>query len=155
MFGGSCDSAYLLSITALASEIAPTKNKRTTALLQEFLQETLGIAAKRGVVKYAAIAEENLATNGVTTLGEIENLERAASDENTTLRSLSRIQHCRGRKNSMTPLMERNRTPPMLTPPISSKGIDEPKSTNLDAPVSERKRVRRGKSFLSFFGVRT
>ncbi len=76
LFGGSSEPAYYLMITALASEIAPTKNKRSTALVQGFMQESLDIAPRRGIIRFDSIPEENLATNGMTTMQEIEEVER-------------------------------------------------------------------------------
>lgn len=81
MLNGSTDSAYYLTISALATEIAATKNKRSAAMIQDFLSDMLQIAPSRGVVKFEAIQEENLATNGCTTMQEIENLERQSLEE--------------------------------------------------------------------------
>ncbi|OAP64241.1 hypothetical protein AYL99_00213 [Fonsecaea erecta] len=81
LLGGNSEPAYHLTITALASEIAATKNKRSTHLIQDFIHDTLQIPPKRGVVRFDAVTEENLATNGMTALQEIEQLERRSNDE--------------------------------------------------------------------------
>ncbi|KAH0541973.1 hypothetical protein FGG08_003605 [Glutinoglossum americanum] len=82
MLAGSFEPTYVLTITALKTHIQPATNKRNTALLQQWMTENLGVEASRGIVKFAAIPEENLATNGVTVLGEIEALDKHLGFEN-------------------------------------------------------------------------
>ncbi|OQV11076.1 hypothetical protein CLAIMM_14976 [Cladophialophora immunda] len=86
LLGGNSEPAYHLTITALPSEIAATKNKRSTHLIQDFIHDTLQIPPKRGVVRFDAVSEENLATNGMTALQEIEQLERQSNDEDGMMR---------------------------------------------------------------------
>ncbi len=81
LFGGTFDPAYKITVTALPSQIQPTTNKRNAALIQTFMTDELRVPANRGVIKFIAIAEENLATNGHTVLGEIEALDRHINEE--------------------------------------------------------------------------
>lgn len=76
LLGGTFDSAYMFTITALTSQIQPVTNKRNTALIQAFMTDTLGVSADRGVVRYINVGEEYLGTNGMTVLGEIDNLTK-------------------------------------------------------------------------------
>ena len=78
LYGGTFDSAYILTITALPSQLAPTTNKRNAALLQAFMADALGVAPVRGVVKFVGIPDADLAFNGTTVLGQIENLQTAS-----------------------------------------------------------------------------
>jgi Macrophage migration inhibitory factor (MIF) len=153
LFGGSSEPAYYLTITALASEIAPTKNKRSTALVQGFMQESLNIAPRRGIIRFEPVSEENLATNGMTALQEIEEIERHSSEESRVLRSISR-NRSRKSKRAYTPaFMERGKTPmPLVTrhEQLSSAGNDGGKPS--DVGSSEKKRMRHRKSFMAFFG---
>lgn len=81
LFGGSFEPAYTMTITALPSLVQPTTNKRNAALLQKSMEDVLGVPPQRGLIKFAAVGEENLATNGRTALGEIEALERESIED--------------------------------------------------------------------------
>jgi hypothetical protein len=111
IMGGNSEPAYYLTITALPPEIAATKNKRSAFLIQQFMQEVLQITPQRGVVRYDSVAEDNLATNGVTALQEIEQLERQSHDEDLTSRTLSRLEHRRSKRSSLTNPIKRGKTP--------------------------------------------
>jgi hypothetical protein len=86
LLAGSFEPTYLLTITALPVQLQPTTNKRNAALIQTFLSESLGVPLDRGIVKFVAIQDDCLATNGTTVLGEIENLERQMGEENGGLK---------------------------------------------------------------------
>lgn len=75
--GDSFDPAYLITVTALSSEIAAAKNIRASMRMQNFLENKLAIPQNRGVIRFHAIPETNLATNGTTVQDEIEKLEQA------------------------------------------------------------------------------
>ena len=64
--GNSFEPAYVLTITAVPVHIQPTINKRNASLLQVFFNDNLGVPSHRGIVKFVAIAEENLASGGIT-----------------------------------------------------------------------------------------
>lgn len=53
------------------------------------LEESLGVRSERGLVRFIPVPEDNLATNGRTVTGAIEDLERE-NDPSTVRRSLSR-----------------------------------------------------------------
>ncbi|ERF69065.1 hypothetical protein EPUS_01021 [Endocarpon pusillum Z07020] len=153
LFGGSSEPAYYLTITALASEIAPTKNKRSTALVQGFMQETLDIAPRRGIICFDSVLEENLATNGMTALQEIEELERHSSEDSRALRSISRNRSRKGKRGYAPAFMERVKTPMphiITHEKFSSRENDDGKPSAVDS--SEKKRLKRRKSFMAFFG---
>ncbi|KAJ6121138.1 hypothetical protein N7523_005418 [Penicillium sp. IBT 18751x] len=82
-------SAYLLTIYALPSTIAPVTNVRSTALIQNTLEELLGIPPNLGVIIFIPIREENLATNGTTVRSEISMIERN-EDSPSIFKSISR-----------------------------------------------------------------
>ena len=155
LIGGNSEPAYHLTITALQPEIAATKNKRSAHLIQEFLQESLAIKPKRGVVRFEAVAEENLATNGITALQEIEQLQRTSVEGSGLSRAISR-QTRRSTMPKMPPGGERDRS---LTPgartstpfllPYKSECMTNTAST--EASVLRKKRVRQRRSILAFF----
>ncbi|KAH7349441.1 Tautomerase/MIF superfamily [Plectosphaerella cucumerina] len=78
LYGGTFDPAYVMSVFALPSEIAPTRNRRNAALMQKHMEESLGVAPARGFLRFVAIPEDNAARNGKTVAGEIA--ERSGKD---------------------------------------------------------------------------
>ncbi|KAK4225508.1 Tautomerase/MIF superfamily [Podospora fimiseda] len=76
-FGGSFDPAYVMSIFALPSQLLPTTNKRNTALIQKHMEEAIGVVPARGVLRFVPATEEQLASNGKTVAGEIDDLEKS------------------------------------------------------------------------------
>jgi hypothetical protein len=153
LIGGNCEPAYHLTVTALPSEIAATKNKRAAHLLQDFMKDSLSIKSSRGVVQFAAVAEENLATNGVTALQEIEQLARISGEDDGMLRAFSR-QTRRSMKSSLPFVSDRTKTPTPVprssTPSLirATLGSHDHKSTGQS---KQEKRVRRRRSILAFF----
>jgi len=81
LLGGSFEPTYLLTINALPVQIQPTTNKRNAAMIQTFMAESIGVSPDRGIIKFAPIPEESLAMNGMTILGDIEQLERQQAEE--------------------------------------------------------------------------
>jgi hypothetical protein len=143
-----------MTITALASEVAPTKNKRSTALVQAFMHESLEIAPTRGVLRFEAVAEENLATNGLTTLQEIEKMERNSSEDSRALNTLS-TNRSRKVKGALTPAFLERRTTntPSLTAAHERYGAGEIDGARSVETMSARgKRMKRRKSLMAFFG---
>lgn len=159
LLGGCNESCYHLTITALPNEVAPTKNKRSTHLLQSFMRDTLNIDRSRGVVRFEAVPEENLATNGMTTLQEIEEMERTPEDHDGVLRTISRQTNRMGKKSIMPIFTERGKTPAPGSERTPSRVMFESpeetggsKGSDFSAGGPERKRVKRRKSILAFFG---
>ncbi|RMZ75159.1 hypothetical protein DV737_g5427, partial [Chaetothyriales sp. CBS 132003] len=152
LISSSTEPAYMVTISALASEIAATKNKRSAHLIQDFMQSAVEINPRRGVVRFEAVPEKNLATNGVTALQEIEELERDSGDQDSILRALSRQKSRQSKKSSLAFASEfdRGKTPtpvpraatPSFLPFGGSNKTKELKSTD-EPSVPGRKRVRR------------
>jgi hypothetical protein len=111
ILGGSIEPAYSMTICALPPEIAATKNKRSAYLIQHFMHDALKIEPKRGVIRYQAVAEENMATNGMTALQEIEQLERQSHDGEAGFRALSRQKSRKGRRSSLLNAERKTPTP--------------------------------------------
>lgn len=156
MLGGSTEPAYLLTITALPSEIAPIKNQRTTAILQEYISEALPVPTHRGVVKFCPVKEENLAMNGMTIQQEIEKLEQKTTDEKRSLGLKSRQSNRASRKSTIlrseTPItgldMTRSGTPILIIPTKTS--ADE-HDLQINRAHSTGKMTRGRKSIMSFW----
>ncbi|EMC92049.1 hypothetical protein BAUCODRAFT_44465, partial [Baudoinia panamericana UAMH 10762] len=74
--GGTFDPCYILTITALPSQMGPTHNKRNAGLIQSFMADILSVPADRGIIKFQPVEECNYATNGTTMQGQIEKLEK-------------------------------------------------------------------------------
>lgn len=81
MFGGSFDPAYTLTIHALPCLVQPTTNKRNAALVQRHIQETLGVIASRGYVRFVATPEDNVAIGGKTIAAEINESSNAMAED--------------------------------------------------------------------------
>ncbi|GAB7353152.1 hypothetical protein MBLNU459_g3686t1 [Dothideomycetes sp. NU459] len=88
LLAGSFEPAYILTISALPSQLQPTTNKRNAALIQSFMADILSVPPERGILRFKPIPEENLATNGATVLGEMERVEkqRAEDDKNSSVK---------------------------------------------------------------------
>ncbi|KAI9701169.1 MAG: hypothetical protein M1836_001838 [Candelina mexicana] len=155
MFGGSFDPAYTLTITALPSQIQPTTNKRNAALTQAFFHDVLGVTAERGVIRFTAIAESDLATNGQTILGEIDLLDKQKNEQNGGPKSRSGTIKSR-RKKALQPLKEFPASPP--TPPMSSPELMMPappvptEKSKTDKKAEKVHKMGRRKSFMAIFG---
>ena len=77
--GGNFEPCYILTISAVPSQMGPSTNKRNAALIQKFMTEILSVPADRGVVTFVPIAEENLAMGGLTMLAEMERHDKRSS----------------------------------------------------------------------------
>lgn len=126
------------------------------------MEESLSVPPRRGVIKFVAIAEENLANDSMTVSGEIEELEKETSENNANLqRSLSRstpkgrrrqsMKSLRGVKSSPmpthkesappTPTFNQHDLPPMPAPPTEK--------SELDRKAEKVQKMSRRKSFIA------
>lgn len=151
--GGTTEPAYLLTITALSTEIAPAKNMRATNRIQTFLATNIGVPQDRGVIKFQTINDQNFATNGMTITQEIEKAEQESGEEKRGL-SLRSRQSNRPSKRSQLPTtsevsgeMEKSRS----DTPILPQKTDEDDSKVSSRENSSGGRVRARKSIMSFF----
>jgi hypothetical protein len=170
MLAGSFEPTYTLTITALPANIQPATNKRNTALLQHWMAENLGVEASRGIVKFASIPEENLATNGVTVLGEIEALDKHLGFDNVggLKRTLTRGRAgSKGKKNSDSSSVTSPTSPPPFgpirmtpSPQLSSVSEDETvpplpavpsDKSKWDRRADKAQRIGRRRSIIEFF----
>ncbi|TVY83267.1 hypothetical protein LSUE1_G002161 [Lachnellula suecica] len=132
LFAGTFDPAYTMTINALPSQLQPATNKRNSALLGKAMEESMGVAPNRGLIKFVPVPEENMATDGKTAAGEIEELDRETAANNINLnRSLSRAGAGtpKGKKRQSLRSL-RNPTPAgsalpthdeQITPPLSAR----------------------------------
>ena len=108
LFGGTFDPAYVMTISALPSQVMPVTNKRNAALVQKHMEEAIGVSPARGFLRFVATTEENVACNGRTMAGEIEDLEKeksiggiATTDDATSI--VSRRSKARGKLSARVP----------------------------------------------------
>ncbi|ORY13794.1 hypothetical protein BCR34DRAFT_623590 [Clohesyomyces aquaticus] len=110
LLGGSFEPTYVLTITALPA----------------FMFESIGVSAERGIMKFIPIAEDSLATNGMTLLGDIERLERQQAEENGTAglkRALTKSSRKSATKSKSSIQLSRKRSGrSVITPPLPSPG---------------------------------
>ena len=163
LFGGNFDPAYTLTITAVNSQLQPVTNKRNATLLAKAMEESLGVAPNRGVVKFLAMSEDNLATDGKTITGEIEELEKENAESNSSLqRSLSKNTAKSKRRHSMRSLRTSKNTLPTHnelsspTPPMSARSRETPplpaipsEKSPMDLRAEKAQKMGRRKSFIA------
>lgn len=116
MMGTSQDPAYLMTVTALAPEIASMKNLRTTKMVQDFLFENLRIPMQRGVIIFNSVLEGDFSTNGVTLEDEIARME---ADEKRGMSMRSRQSNRNKRGSTLTgsePMHIENNTSKLTCP---------------------------------------
>ncbi|KAL4735646.1 hypothetical protein BDV11DRAFT_208303 [Aspergillus similis] len=92
-FGNSTVPAYSMKVFALPYLIAPITNLRSTILIQAALHDILHIQPSRGIILYIPVAEENMATNNTTMMGEVARLQsdsQGRGRESGIFKSLSR-----------------------------------------------------------------
>jgi hypothetical protein len=164
LFGGNFDPAYTLTITALNSQLQPVTNKRNASLLAKAMEESLGVAPNRGVIKFLAMSEDNLAMDGKTITGEIEELEKETAENNSSLqRSLSikatpkskRRQSSKSLRTTknMLPTHDEHASP---TPPVSDRERETPplpaipsEKSIMDQRAEKAQKMGRRKSFIA------
>lgn len=125
-FGNSAAPAYLMKVFAHPYLIAPITNLRNTIFIQKILHEFLDIAPNRGVIIYASVPEENLATDGVTMLGDLVRLERDSRDSGV-FKSLSR---------SMSRKLKSNSSSPRLS--VVTSSCDKADGSQESTPISDK-----------------
>jgi hypothetical protein len=86
---GTFEPCYILTLSALPSQMQATTNKRNAALIQSFMADILSVPPERGIIKFTPVPEENYAFNGNTLYGEIERLEQQQTNSNGAKRSVT------------------------------------------------------------------
>ncbi|KAL1880732.1 hypothetical protein Daus18300_001346 [Diaporthe australafricana] len=71
-FAGTFEPAYILTLSALAPYIRTSTNQRNAYLLSMHLEEALGVPPPRGLIRFAAMLNENVALNGKTLVYTLE-----------------------------------------------------------------------------------
>ncbi|KAM3068863.1 hypothetical protein ACMFMG_011025 [Clarireedia jacksonii] len=144
LLAGSFDPAYIMTISALPSQVQPVTNKRNAVLLQTCMEELLAIEPQRGVIKFVPLAEENFATNGNTVAGEIEELERNLANEGSGLRRGASTA-IKGKKRALSSRSAKNLRPATMgthdehPSSVSERGVTPLPSTPTEYTVFDRK----------------
>ncbi|RFU75657.1 mif domain containing [Trichoderma arundinaceum] len=120
-FGGSSYPAYILTITALPSEVQPATNKRNAAVLQKYMEALIRVPSARGIVRFVPVAEECLAWGGKTVAGRIS--DAVAGDRDAVREGDASKAHERRMLKSLSlrRASPANITPPNTQPPTPSK----------------------------------
>ncbi|KAL9004441.1 MAG: hypothetical protein Q9188_002740 [Gyalolechia gomerana] len=160
LFAGGFDSAYIITITALPSQVQPVTNKRNAVMIQTFMSELLGVTPDRGIIRFVGISEEYLATNGNTVQGEIDNLSRGSSEDTTDTKRSNAVRSGRSRKSlrpeKLNLQLERSR--PVTSDKVPSPALQSPplpemprEMSPLDKRAEKIQKMGRRKSFLAMF----
>jgi len=160
IFAGSFAPAYILTITALPSQVQSTTNKRNVALVQGFIAKALNIPATRGVIRFIAVTEDNLGTRGVTVLGEIENMSKPSTKDKTDDKTKSDRKATHRRRTSAGKQPEsKNRSHGEAQEKSVQVGIQAPpipeiptEKSGLNIRAERVQKMGKRKSFLQMFG---
>lgn len=68
-----------MSVFAISAQVQPTTNKRNAALISKHMEEALGVPAARGYLRFVPLQEDNVAYNGKTLSGELDDIEKASA----------------------------------------------------------------------------
>lgn len=77
LLGATFEPAYVLTITAVPSELHPDFNRLNVAYIQSFMASILGVSPDRGIIRFEAVQEENLGINGTTVASVVDRGQRA------------------------------------------------------------------------------
>ena len=121
--GGNFDPCYILTLHTVPSQMGPSTNKRNAALIQSFMADILSVPSERGIVTFVAIAEENLAQNGITMHAEMEKQEKQKGSDSTGIKSAM----ADAARKSMT---FNKKSTPMLNGDMKSNGTLNTESTS-------------------------
>ncbi|KAH8685471.1 Tautomerase/MIF superfamily [Tricladium varicosporioides] len=171
-FGGSFDPAYIMTLTAIPTQLQPATNRRNAYLLGKSLEEVLGITPNRGLFRFVPLGAENTALGGTTLAADVAaDLENENPRPRTarlwslgidkrkqsvgalrSSRSPSQTSAATSEKNKSTPPSE---PPTPTTPPLSEiqKALAED-----GVHIGSARRLQpsgRKKSFAVIFGVAT
>ncbi|KAH6661854.1 hypothetical protein B0J14DRAFT_622100 [Halenospora varia] len=133
--------------------LQPVTNKRNASLLAKAMEEGLGVAPDRGLIKFVAIAKENLATNRRTLAGDIEELEKENGEDNSNLkRNLLRANKNEKRQSikslrnlkSLSHLPTHNK---QLTPPLTTRNTN--RKSGMDRRAEKAQKMGRRRSFIA------
>lgn len=124
------------------------------------MKESLGPDPERGLVVFSAIPEENLAANGKTVAGQIEDFDKEIASEKASLRrSLSRSTSNTKRRQSAKSMRNLKIGNPLPThreyiPSMGENDAPFPqaipvKKSSMDAKAEKAQKVGRRKSFMA------
>ena len=108
------------------------------------MADTLRIPATRGVIRFAGVAEEYLATNGTTILGQIENLEKTLAEDNSPKPSDLPFRN----RTQSTPAGA-ERSPALTSLPVPAMPTEK---SPLDRKAERVQKLGKRRSFLARFG---
>lgn len=128
LFKASVERAYVLTITALPSQLLPSSNERNAPLIQSFMADCLGVEAARGVIRFVPVPEACLVTDGRTMLVGLEHLKDPPGEMQRTYgRSKSRPEKARSTPSSRE--RGRNLSRRLSPPPRASTSPPPPLPT--------------------------
>ncbi|KAL4909936.1 Tautomerase/MIF superfamily [Aspergillus multicolor] len=155
-FGNSTVPAYSMKVFALPYLIAPITNLRSTILIQAALQDILHCPPARGIILYIPVAEENMATNNTTMMGEIARLQddRSRGREPGFFQSLSRTLSRRKKSSSGVSAPLSVATTSSWAEEAKPAAISESEGTTLSVDESLARRARPKNRTLRLFASR-
>ena len=153
----------MLTISALPSQLLPTTNKRNAAILQTFLADSLGVTPTRGVIRFNRTPDEDMAFNGTTVLGQIENLQKKSGNVSKPAPALSPFPHkTPSKRQAQTrptdlPLREGSHSVPLTR--VASPVLQSPRlpaipaqKSAMDLKAEKVQKLGKRRSFMAMFG---
>ncbi|KAI1820979.1 Tautomerase/MIF [Xylaria intraflava] len=85
LFGGDVEPACTLAIYALPSLVQPATNRRNAMLIQQHLNETLGVMSMRCYIRFEGTPEENFGIGGKTVASKVDELSARNGDQESAV----------------------------------------------------------------------
>ncbi|KAG8161889.1 hypothetical protein KVR01_008876 [Diaporthe batatas] len=147
LFAGTFEPAYTLTLSALAPYIQPSTNQRNAYLLSEHLEEALGVPPPRGLIRFVAMPDENVALNGKTLAQSLDE-EANGNGSMGVIDEEQPASFARRKRLSVKSLSNMKASPVTgeLTPPTSP---EETTPVGENAKPEKVKVARRRKSFVA------
>ncbi|ROW12326.1 hypothetical protein VMCG_00243 [Cytospora schulzeri] len=145
-FAGTFEPAYIVTVSALAPYVQPVTNRRNAYLLSEHLEESLGVPSPRGLIRFTALPEEDVALNGKTMAQVLEEDDTDVGGSMAVIDEEKPVSSARRKRLSVKSFSN------IKASPLAGE-ITPPTSADDGSPVGEKpeniKVAKRRKSFVA------
>ncbi|KAI3401226.1 hypothetical protein diail_11932 [Diaporthe ilicicola] len=145
-FAGTFEPAYTLTLSALAPYIQTRTNQRNAYLLSMHLEEALGVPPPRGLIRFVAMLDENVALDGETLAQALEEEEAFGGGPMGIIDEEQPARFARRKRLSVKSLSDMKTSPLAgeATPPTSAEEVPA-----LDEKTERVRVAKRRKSFVA------
>ncbi|KUI62277.1 hypothetical protein VP1G_09404 [Cytospora mali] len=144
-FAGTFEPAYVVTVSALAPYVRPMTNRRNAYLLSDHLEEAPGVLSPRGLIRFTALTEKDVALCGKT-MAQVLEEDADVSSSMTVIDEERPVSSARRKRLSVKSFSNIKASPLAgeITPPTSVD--DSPLVGEKPEPI---KVARRRKSFVA------